>query len=236
MVKVNGLAEDLIEQIAFEARQSEYVDQKSGVSARMTITAFENLVSAAERRVLKNDDSATHVRISDFWGIIPSITGKVELVYEGEQEGPFIVALNLVGQSIRNQFINNFPTPETSKKTARRQTETVSKAAPTNGVYTPIVDWFSAGNEVDLLNDISNRDYQRTLNAIPGLSKLVDKFYPKIPGDEKYFMMEFVLHGLAEYSMLSKHVLQAGIQFKDLFSSVFTDNPLLEDDTVDFDN
>src|SRR5690606_25656536 len=86
-VSVNELSKDLIEQIAIEARGSEYVDVKSGVSARLTISAYENLVSSAERRALINGEDSTHIRMSDFTGVLPAITGKVELVYEGEQEG-----------------------------------------------------------------------------------------------------------------------------------------------------
>jgi magnesium chelatase subunit I len=69
------LIEDLLEQIAFEARSNEFIDPKSGVSARLTISGYENLFSAAERRMLINDDDKTAIRISDFWGVIPSITG-----------------------------------------------------------------------------------------------------------------------------------------------------------------
>ncbi|MBC8048066.1 MAG: magnesium chelatase, partial [Fimbriimonadaceae bacterium] len=235
VVQVNELTKDLIEQIAFEARQSEYVDQKSGVSARMTITMFENLISSAERRALKNKENKTHIRVSDFWGIIPSITGKVELVYEGEQEGPFIVALNLIGKAIRTQFTNYFPAPEKSKKlTQVRGKESASDPKRTS-VYQEIVDWFNAGNKIDILNDVTDSDYRHALESVPGLKKLVEKYYPKLSGNDKFFMMEFVLHGLAEYSLLSKHVLEMGLQFKDLFSSVFKDEDLLAEE-FDLDN
>lgn len=241
-VSVNDLSKDLIEQIAFEARASEYVDQKSGVSARMTITMYENLISAAERRALRNGEQQTYIRVSDLWGIIPSITGKVELVYEGEQEGPFIVALNLIGKAIRSQFVNYFPAPEKSKKL----TQTRGKDAVTGetkrtsdpkrtSIYQEIVDWFNAGNKIDLLNDISEREYKRALESVPGLKALVAKYYPKVSEQDRWFLMEFVLHGLAEYSLLSKHVLEAGMQFKDLFSAVFKEEDLLNEE-FDFDN
>src|SRR5690606_17279101 len=104
-VAVSDLIKRLIEQVAFEARNSEFVDKKSGVSARLTISARENAVSAAERRALINNESKTQVWIADLIGIIPSITGKVELVYEGEQEGPYQVAMNLLEKAIRTQFV-----------------------------------------------------------------------------------------------------------------------------------
>src|ERR1035437_9107252 len=110
-VKVSDLVKRLIEQVAFQARASEYVDKKSGVSARLTIAAYENAVSSAERRAIMNKEKETQVWISDLVGIIPSITGKIELVYEGEQEGPYQVAYNLMEKTIRTQFATYFPNP-----------------------------------------------------------------------------------------------------------------------------
>lgn len=222
-VQLNELAEDLIEHIAMEARKSEFVDQKSGVSARMTITAKENLVSAAERRSLLNGEKQTFVRIADFRGVIPSVTGKLELVYEGEQEGPFLVALNLIGKAIRNLFIEYFPAPKQSKKL---------KSEKSASHYEKITEWFSAGNHLDILNDSSESAYRKTLDSVPGLKALVTKRYPGLDTAEAYFMMEFVLHGLCEYSLLSRSLLQEGDRFKDLFSSVFNGNA---DDADDFD-
>lgn len=209
-IKSTTLVEDLLEQITMEARKSEFIDPKSGVSARLSISAYENLFSTAERRMLINNENKTYIRLTDFFGIIPSITGRIELVYEGEQEGGFIVAQNLIGKAIRTQFINYFPNPEKLKRS--------KQANP----YQSITDWFGSGGNVDLLNDSSNKDYEKMLTAVPGLGELVKKFHPKVTGEEKLLMMEFVLHGLAEYSMLSKNSLTSGLRFKDLFSSVFS--------------
>jgi len=110
------MVKDLIEQIAIEARSSEYVDAKSGVSARLTISAYENLISAAERRKLLHGEKKVKVRIGDFVGVIPSITGKVELVYEGEQEGPYSVAIALISKAIKTEFLNHFPNPDKLSK------------------------------------------------------------------------------------------------------------------------
>src|SRR6476620_1855058 len=123
-VTVSDMVKRLIEQVAFEARSNEYVDKKSGVSARLTIAAYENAVSSAERRAIIHNEKQTQVWISELVGIIPSITGKIELVYEGEQEGPYQVAMNLVDKSIRSQFAQFFPNPETLKKRAPRKGET----------------------------------------------------------------------------------------------------------------
>lgn len=220
--EVFDIAKDLVEQIAFEARDSEYVDAKSGVSARLTISAYENLLSAAERRSLINNEK-TQVRISDFYGLIPSITGKVELVYEGEQEGPGIVAHNLVGKAIRSQFVEYFPDPEKIRKSKEGENP-----------YKKITDWFGDGNMVDLLHDFSNKEYKKSLDEVPGLADLIKKYHANTDKATKEFLMEFALHGLAEYSMLSKHQLNKGLQFKDLLSSMFT-MPQDGDDT-DFED
>ncbi|MBL6444868.1 sigma 54-interacting transcriptional regulator [Fulvivirga sp. 29W222] len=221
-VYINDIAKDLIEQIAFEARNSEYVDAKSGVSARLTISAYENLMSAAERRALYNGGT-TSVRVSDLYGVIPSITGKVELVYEGEQEGPGIVAHNLVGKAIRTQFAHFFPNPEKIRKQ--------KEANP----YKEITDWFGDEHTLDLLNDFSNEEYNKTLSAVPGLKKLIDTFHKDADSNSKLFLMEFALHGLAEYSMLSKHQLTQGLQFKDLLSGMFTMSEPDNDDSASDD-
>ncbi len=209
-ITVHELAKDLIEQIAFEARKSEFIDAKSGVSARLTISAYENLVAAAERRSIINNEKNTAIRVSDFIGVVPAITGKVELVYEGEQEGPGIVAQNLIGKAIRTQFVNYFPDPDKFRKQKEKSP------------YKKISDWFSEGNKIDLLHDMNQADFEKALKGIPGLIDLIKEYQKAQPDAVKLFLMEFALHGLAEYSLISKHNLTAGNQFKDLLSSMFT--------------
>lgn len=209
-VEVPDLVKDLIEQIAFEARESEFVDQKSGVSARLTISAYENLISTAERRAIINNEKKTVVRISDFAGIVPAITGKVELVYEGEQEGANIVARNLVKKAIRTLFTSYFPDPEK----LRKQKE--------NNPYLTIINWFGQGNSIDLLNEASDKEYASELKNIKHLMDLVNRYQPTLAkGKNVLFMMEFVLHGMAEYSLISKNQLETQTSFKDLMSSMF---------------
>jgi magnesium chelatase subunit I len=210
VITVNEIAKDLVEQIAFEARKSEYVDAKSGVSARLTISAFENLIAAAERRAIINAEKNPSIRISDFVGVIPAITGKVELVYEGEQEGPNIVAQNLVGKAIRTQFINYFPDPDKFRKQKEKSP------------YKKISDWFGDGNSVDLLHDMPQPDFEKRLKSVPGLADLINDLHKHQDAGTRLFLMEFALHGLAEFSLISKHHLSAGLQFKDLLSSMFT--------------
>lgn len=209
LIHVPELMKDLIEQIAVEARESEYVDEKSGVSARLTISAYENLISAAERRIYLNDETNTMTRIVDLIGVIPAITGKVELVYEGEQEGAGLVAYNLIGKAIRSLFVQYFPSPEQKKKEKE------------GNPYVMPLAWFGEGNELDILASHSDKDYKLALHNVPGLEKIVTGFVKELPEKEKEFYMEFALHGLAEYSQLSKNLLDTGMKFKDLFSSMF---------------
>ncbi len=209
MVGMNDLVKDLIEQIAIEARKSEYIDEKSGVSARLTISAYESLISAAERRALINKEKKTFVRMTDFIGVIPAITGKVELVYEGEQEGPGIVAQTLIGKAIRTKFVEFFPNPEELRK-----------SRDLNNPYKPISKWFNDGNQVDIFNDEPEKEYHKKLKAITGLEDLVKSKHKNLSEKDLYFLMEFALHGLAEYSLLSKHKLATGHSFKDLLSSM----------------
>lgn len=221
---VHDLLKDLIEKIAFEARQSEYIDAKSGVSARLTISAYENLISTAERRAIINKEGNAYARISDLYGVIPSITGKIELVYEGEQEGPSKVAHILISKAIRTTFAEYFPTPEKLKKNQD------------NNIYQEITGWFNKGNCIDLLNQFTEREYELELNKVPGLSGVAKKFFPRADKMNHLLLMEFILHGLTEYSLLSKFRMETGIQFKDMLSSMFSvssdeDNEEPTDDT-----
>lgn len=215
-IVVPELVKDLLEQISFEARESEFVDSKSGVSARLTISAYENLMSAAERRMLINNEKNTTLRITDFIGVIPAITGKVELVYEGEQEGPQNVAFHLLSQAIRTLFIKYFPNPGKLKKKAD------------NNPYAAVADWFS-NQGVDLLVSDADKDFVKEIQSVQGLEALVKQHVKQLNPTEMLLFMEFALYGMAEYSLLSKRQLTTGVQFKDLLSSMVN----FDDDTDD---
>ncbi len=212
-VRVSDLVKRLIEQISFEARASEYVDKKSGVSARLTIAAYENAVSSAERRAIINKEKETEVWISDLVGIIPSITGKIELVYEGEQEGPYQVAYNLMEKAIRTQFAKYFPNPETFKK--RKTREGIDE-----NPYRTITRWFDSGNHLNIFFSAKDDEKVQSLYKVDGLYGLVKKHYPNLNAKENALLMEFVLHGLATHSMISKKVVEGKIEFKDLMGSM----------------
>ena len=214
-VTISDLVKRLIEQVAFEARGSELVDKKSGVSARLTIAAYENAVSAAERRAIMNNEKETQVWISDLVGIIPSITGKIELVYEGEQEGPYQVAVNLLEKSTRTIFSQYFPNPDTLKKKKGKQ------ATEEDNPYKSITRWFDNGNHLHVFLETKDEDKIQLLYKVDGLHALVKKHYKTASEKENALLMEFVLHGLASYSLISKKVLDGKIEFKDLMGSMF---------------
>ena len=206
-VYVPSLAKDLLEQIGFEARESEYIDNKSGVSARMSITAFENLLSTAERRALKSGIDKTTVRLSDFMGIIPAITGKVELVYEGEQEGAAVVAQHLIGDAIHTFFPAYFPKIEKLEKQDEKT------------AYSDLIEWFFTESGFELLDDASDEDYKSILDSISPLSILIKKYQSQLDSEDVYFMKEFVLWALVEYDKLSKDRISQGYQFSDIYGN-----------------
>jgi len=220
-VVVYPLVKEIIEQIAVEARSSEYVDEKSGVSARLTISAYENLLSFAERRKIINDEPKAHCRISDIAGVIPAITGKVELVFEGEQEGAAKVANILISKAIKSVFEKNFPSPELLKKRKEQNP------------YVLITTWFAKNNIVDILSNATNDEYKKILIGIPGLQKIVEQYKPDADENLSLLYMEFILHGLSEYSQLSKLRLESGFQFKDMLSSMFKMSDVEEMDPED---
>lgn len=218
-IEMPDLCKMLVEQIAMEARKSEYVDQKSGVSARLTIAAYENLVSTAERRAIREGVSKTMVRIADFVGVIPGITGKIELVYEGELEGPANVAWRLMGQAIRSVFLQYFPDPQSFKKPSGKAAAAGAKAKP--NPYQPVIDWFGKGHELLMLQDASDAAYKEKLYGVDGLYAAVKSFYPKADETQAALLMEFILHGLSEFSLISKKGVEAGgYAFADILGSM----------------
>ncbi len=207
VVYVPELARDLLEQISFEARKSEYVDSKSGVSARTSITGYENLMSTAERRILTSQEEKTSIRLSDFMGVIPSITGKIELVYEGEQEGADTVAVILIEDAIKSLFPKYFP--------AIQKIEHKDTDSP----YDDLILWFFDGDGFELLDDLNEPEYRDRLDSIPALNSLIKEHQPDLPREDSYFMKEFLLWGLVVHKKLSKHRFNKGLQFKDLYGS-----------------
>lgn len=204
-IYIPEIAKDLVEQIAFEARTSEYVDNKSGISTRMSITAYENLLSTAEYRCLSSGSQNTSIRFADILGVIPSITGKIELVYEGEQEGIAFVAESLIGNAAKTLFANHFP----EIKKLKHENE--------NDPYGEVLDWFFENGSFELMDDASEKDYNTLLNSITPLDSLISKYIPEIEIKDRFFMKEFVLWSLVENKKLNKQRISKGFSFRDTF-------------------
>lgn len=206
-VHVPDLVKDLLEEISFVARESEFIDEKSGISARMSITAFENLMSTAERRMLLSGDTKTSIRYSDLMGMIPAITGKVELVYEGEQEGADEVAKILIGDATKSLFDDHFPKIEKLTKEDQKDP------------YENILAWFFEQSGFELEDNLTDKEYQLMLDSITPLEDVMQKYQPDISKEDSYFFKEFILFGLVEYKKLSKYKLTSGMRFNDLYGT-----------------
>jgi len=216
-IRIPGFFREIVEFIAFEARKSEYVDQKSGVSARLTISAMENLVSNAERRALLLGETVIVPRLCDLPHILPGITGKIELVFEGEQEGPTKVSRALVGRAVRETFRRYFPDPLGKRKRASQEEERRDQE------YGKIVEWFEAGNVVELSDMMTLQEYCAALEAVPGLRSVAERH---LPGEDRPWelpsVMEFVLDGLHQNSRIAKDELDHRTSYKDLVGSIFS--------------
>ncbi|WP_152286705.1 AAA family ATPase [Flavicella marina] len=210
-VHIPELAKDLVEQIGFEARNSEYVDAKSGVSARMSITAFENLISSAEYRAIGSNDKATAIRFSDVLSMIPSIIGKIELVYEGEQEGAAFVAEKLIGAAVKTLFLEKFPKISKLKKENQKDD------------YDALLDWFFKETTFEIYDNCSEVEYTSALEDIAPLNSLIDTYAKETPSKDRYFLKELVLWALVEFEKLNKSRVEEGYSFRDQYGSLFSD-------------
>jgi magnesium chelatase subunit I len=212
-VRVPDLLRVLIERIAWEARDSEFVDRKSGVSARLTITALESLISAAERRALRNGEDRTVARIGDLQAVVPAIVGKIELVYEGEQEGAEKIAHHLISMAIRNVFADLFPDPAKPRKTK------AGAEGQRSDAYQPIIAHFES-QQLDVPMEAMGPNYTRAIASVGGLMPLVRKLHSYLDAEEQTLWGEFVLHALAEHSRIGRTVLAGKASFGDLMASM----------------
>ncbi len=190
-ILVPSLAKDLLEEVAFTARKSEYVDTKSGVSARLTISAMENLMAAAKLRLIETGSDKTTIRLVDFMSIIPSITGKIELVYEGEQEGADEVAKLLIDNAVMVQFEKLFPRISKLEKDGLKTP------------YTDLIQWFD-NNYIELNYTDTDDEFFSSLKSIKPLIIFIEDHVGKLNSQDQAFCMELVLWGLTINKKLDK--------------------------------
>jgi len=175
----------------------------------MSITMYENLISGATYRMLMLRQNTTSIRMSDFLAIIPAITGKVELVYEGEQEGAENVALLLLGNAIKTLFNQSF-----------REIKKLSKPGSSDE-FDSVVSWFMENSSFALSADLTDKEFAKILNNVQPLEDILEMYQPNANAKEKMFIKEFLLWGLVEYNKLDKKEAKGGFHFEDRVLGTF---------------
>ena len=209
--KVNNprIARELVEEVALVARASDWVDQSSGVSARLTIALLEALVSNVERRCLANCRDEGNVRLSDFFRSTTAISGKVELVFEGEREGPEKVALHLVGQAAKKVFDRRFPD--------------FFSEGQDDAPYTDLAEHFKQGGEARCDDQRPAEEVAAELSALPGMADLLERYLADIEPEAKVLGCELILEGLHQHSALARENADRGSRYSDMVSRMWED-------------
>jgi magnesium chelatase subunit I len=216
---------DLIEEVAIQARKSEYVDQNSGVSARLPIALMENVISNAERRGLRTGEKRVVTRVCDLANAVSGVSGKVELVLEGEQEGALNVARALLGRGVKALFSQRFPDAYKPRKSRGARgvpaAETAGEEPPAASEYRPVLEWFQAGNHVEVSDDMPQDEFYRRLAAVKGLEKVAAKYLEPADVEEAAVGMELALEGLHQNSILSRERTDgAATSYRDMLKSM----------------
>lgn len=175
---------EVVEAIAFEAREEKKVDKRSGVSQRLPITALENVVSNAERRALLNKEHKIVPRISDVYAALPSLTGKIELEYEGELKGADNVAKDLIRAAVARVFSRYFRVSDLQQ----------------------IVDWFDLGGSLKISDTSSTEEAMKQLSVIQGLIERTRELNAKKKAAPEFAVAaaEFILEGLCAHRRISR--------------------------------
>jgi magnesium chelatase subunit I len=224
-VVVPPFMRELVEEVAIQARKSEYVDQNSGVSARLPIALIENLVSNAERRGLVTGETRVVTRVCDLQHAVSAVSGKVELVLEGEQEGALNVARALLGRGVKAVFQERFPDAFKPRKPRGRAAAAAVSEEPesqTASEYRPILEWFTGGHHVQVGDDLPAKEYALTLSQVKGLAPLAARYLEPRDEAEHAVAMELVLEGLHQSSMLSRERTDGGTEYKDMLKSMLS--------------
>jgi magnesium chelatase subunit I len=216
---------ELVEEVAIQARKSEYVDQNSGVSARLPIALIENLVSNAERRGLRTGETRVLTRVCDLSNAVSGVSGKVELVLEGEQEGALNVARALLGRGVKSLFSQRLPDAYKPRKgRAAAAAAAAGEGEPlASSEYRPILEWFASGHHVEIADDMPHGEYARQLASVKGLAPLAAKYLEPGDAEEAAVAMELVLEGLHQNSILSRERTDGAITaYKDMLKSMLS--------------
>jgi len=201
---------EIIEEIAFVARDSEFVDQSSGVSARVPISAMENIISNMERRNLRTGEQSLVPRLADLFAAITAIAGKVELVYEGEREGPRMIAVNVIGRAVAMVFARSFPPVE-------KYDDLPTRADP---IFGKILAHFAGDTAVEISDEMPFGEYDRILSAVPTLKKVAHQFLKTTRPEETALGMEFVLEGLHQENLIAKSAVDSTSRYTDMLATM----------------
>ncbi len=205
-VHIHPLFPQVIEEAARAARTSEYVDAKSGVSARLTISALEALRANVLQRGLLLGEKRPSARLVDLPSTLSAMTGKIELAYEGEQEGPLKVGWHVLGEAVKTLWAERLP-PVISEKDDERE----------KGPWKSILAWFASGNVLKLSDRSSDAEHEAALQAVPGLAQATEKEL-KPPREELVLWMEFVIEGLFHGGALAREDSARGLAYSDLLA------------------
>ena len=183
-VEVPQYIREIVEEIAFQAREDKRVDKRSGVSQRLPISALENVLSAAEQRAVRTRDSAIVARVSDVYSAIPAMTGKFELEYEGELRGAENIARELIRAAVGRTFSRYF--------------------ADVN--FQPVVQWFELGGELKIPTGAASAEIVAQLKKIQGLFENLGGIgvSPKDDSAVVASAAEFILEGLWSHKRISR--------------------------------
>jgi magnesium chelatase subunit I len=167
--------------------------------------------------MIHTGETKTTVRITDLAGIVPAVNGKVELVYEGDREGPSKVARHLIGKAVKTLFLQFFPSPERIKRKKE------------DNPYREIAAWFENGKHLELPHLLSDEDFDRELYNVDGLKTCVEKYHPGADDRQKRLLAEFLLFGLSEYQVISRFDADDGMLFRDILGSILGEDESGED-------
>jgi len=212
-IRVPEPLREAVERIAFEGRElTDYVDPRSGVSQRLSIAALETIHSAVEARCAVQGTSFGEARLVDLFATVPAITGKLELVVEGEREGPKAVALALLGKACKSVFDETFKDPYDKRR-----------KDPSENPDHAVVGWFESGNRLDLVDSLDDEDHWKLVESVPGLEKVMRALARDPawnPGQNLSAWKEIFLEGLHQHGRLSRDLHEGKLGFGDVMSGI----------------
>jgi magnesium chelatase subunit I len=183
-LRLPSFIHEIVEQLAFSAREDKRVDKRSGVSQRLPISVLENAVSNAERRALRNHEAVAVPRVLDIYAALPSMTGKIELEYEGELKGGDTVARELIRLAVGKIYNKYFEGVNTSN----------------------IIQWFDLGGTLKLDESVNAQQMVRQLGGIQGLMEKTRALGLGVnePDELRASAAEFILEGLYAHRRISR--------------------------------